>query len=132
MLNRRTVTLLAVITAVITAGAASSASASPAADCQPFSSRPCLLPFPNNLFTVKDRAAATGVRVHLPQSAMPANTKGARIGVAPYDGNDGFSPGSAIIIHVRGLDNAAAFASDRSPLHSRTSAPRSAPSSRSC
>ncbi|HWE33546.1 MAG TPA: hypothetical protein VG410_08685 [Solirubrobacteraceae bacterium] len=111
MLSRRTAALVAASTSLITASlGATQASAHAAADCQPFSSTPCLLPFPNNLFTVKDKASATGLRVHLPQNAMPVNTKGARISVAPYDHNDGFSPGSAIVIHVNGLDNAAAFA----------------------
>jgi hypothetical protein len=107
MLKRRTVVTLVVAFSLLTASAATAA---PAADCQPFASKPCLLPFPNNLFTVKDKTSATGLRVHLPQNAMPVNKSGARISVAPYDRNDGFSPGSAIIIHVNGLDNATAFA----------------------
>jgi hypothetical protein len=89
------------------AGAASPPPA--AADCQPFSTTPCLLPFPNNLFTVPDKSSATGLRVHLPQSAMPISAGGKRINVAPYDRNDGFSPGSAMIVHVPGLDNPQAF-----------------------
>ncbi len=40
---------------------------------------------------------------------MPSNTKGVRVSVAEYDRNDGFSPGSAMIVHVPGLDNAQAF-----------------------
>jgi len=82
----------------------------PAADCQPFAATPCLLPFPDNLFTVRDRSTPTGLRVHLPPAAMPVNTSGQRIGVSQYDRNDGFSPGSAIIVHVPGLDNPRAFA----------------------
>ena len=82
----------------------------PAADCQPFAGRPCLLPFPNNLFTKHDGSSATGLRVSLPQGAMPVNTNGQRVSVAPYDRADGFSPGSAAIVHVPGLDNATAFA----------------------
>ena len=31
------------------------------------------------------------------------------IAVGEYDRNDGFSPGSTVIVHVPGLDNAAAF-----------------------
>jgi hypothetical protein len=89
---------------------AHAAAVAPAADCQPFTKRPCLLPFPNNLFTRPDRSTQTGVRVHLPLAAMPVNTTGQRVGVAPYDRNDGFSPGSALIVHVRGLDNRVAFA----------------------
>jgi hypothetical protein len=92
------------------AGAAAAASKTPAADCQPFAKTPCLLPFPNNLFTRPDKTSATGLRVDLPAKAMPVNTKGARISTAPYDRNDGFSPGSAAVVHVPGLDNARAFA----------------------
>ncbi len=104
------------IVAVASAGAsasrtvARSAAAKPAADCQPYSSTPCLLPFPSNLFTRPDKTSATGLRVDLPSKAMPVNNTGIRVGTAPYDRNDGFSPGSAAIIHVAGLDNAKAFA----------------------
>ena len=41
------------------------------ADCQPFSNTPCLLPFPNDLYTVKDNSTPTGRRVRLPAAAMP-------------------------------------------------------------
>ncbi len=82
----------------------------PAADCQPFSKRPCLLPFPNDLFTKRDRSTPTGIRLNLPAGAMPVNASGERISAAPYDRNDGFSPGSAMIVHVAGLDNASALA----------------------
>jgi hypothetical protein len=81
----------------------------PAADCQPYSFTPCLLPFPSNLFTTRDRSTPTGLRVNLPAAAMPANNSGQRINVSEYDRNDGFSPGSSAIVHVPGLDNALAF-----------------------
>ncbi len=90
-----------------TVGAGSSR---PAADCQPFAGTPCLLPFPNNLFTRRDRSTPTGIRLNLPAGAMPVNSKGQRLAVAQYDRNDGFSPGSAMIVHVPGLDNPGAFA----------------------
>jgi hypothetical protein len=77
----------------------------PAADCQPFAANPCLLPFPNNLFTAPDRSTPTRLRVRLPVAALPVSNRGDRIDVAPYDRNDGFSPGSTLIVHVRGLDN---------------------------
>jgi hypothetical protein len=60
---------LAVVGAFLVVGmlaAAPAATAStPAADCQPFA-EPCLLPFPNDLFTKPDPTSATGVRVNLP------------------------------------------------------------------
>ena len=92
----------------LAAAPAASADSPPGADCQPFS-EPCLLPFPNDLFTKPDRSSATGLRVDLPQSAMPENTNGVAINVAPYDRNDGFSPGSDVVVRVPGLDNQAAF-----------------------
>ena len=95
---------------LLASSAGAAASRKPAADCQPFSGTPCLLPFPDNLFTVRDRSTPTGLRVHLPANAMPVNTKGQRASAAEYDRNDGFSPGSAMILHVQGLDNAKAFA----------------------
>lgn len=123
-LRRRTLALLTASLAVAAgtialttsaAGATSSsahanAAAKPAADCQPFGATPCLLPFPNNAFTVKDSATPTGLRVNLPANAMPVNKKGVPVSVAEYDRNDGFSPGSAMIVHVPGLDNPKAFA----------------------
>jgi hypothetical protein len=64
----------------------------------------CLFPFPDNRFTRADRSSATGRRVRLPAAAMPANTQGQRIAVGPWNRNDGFSPGSAIVLHIPGLD----------------------------
>jgi hypothetical protein len=103
-------TIVVACVAVLASSAGAAGSAKSAADCQPFSGAPCLLPFPNNLFTVRDHSTPTGLRVHLPESAMPVNKHGQRVSVAEYDRNDGFSPGSAAILHVPGLDNAKAFA----------------------
>jgi hypothetical protein len=95
--------------AVLASPAGAVRASTPAADCQPFSSTPCLFPFPSNLLTKPDRSSATGVRVHLPPLAMPMSKKGQRVSVAQYDRNDGFSPGSAMVVHVPGLDNPTAF-----------------------
>jgi hypothetical protein len=103
------VACLAIIAAMLAALAGAGPAGAAAADCQPFAKKSCLLPFPSNLFTKRDKSSVTGLRVHLPPGAMPVNSKGSRVGVAPYDRNDGFSPGSAIIVHIRGLDNARAF-----------------------
>ncbi len=99
----------AALTAAVAAVAAGPASAAASGvSCQPFRSTPCLLPFPNDLFTKKDRSTDTGRRVHLPQGAMPVGTSGP-IKVGPYNRNDGFDPGSTIIVKVPGLDNQQAF-----------------------
>jgi len=96
------------IGSLVTSAHALSVSA-PAADCQPYSSTPCLLPFPNNLFTRADHSTPTGLRVHLPANAMPVNSQGQRVATAAYDRADGFSPGSDVILHVPGLDTAQAM-----------------------
>ena len=100
---------LVVLAVLLPVGAASGASAPPAANCQPFKAQPCLLPFPNDLFTKHDASSPTGRRVHLPQAAMPTNTEGKQIDVAEYNRNDGFSPGSSVVVRVPGLDNPTAF-----------------------
>ncbi|MGH2873634.1 MAG: hypothetical protein ACRDL5_14380 [Solirubrobacteraceae bacterium] len=97
------------ITGLATLAPASASAKAPAASCQPYSSTPCLFPFPDNRLTTRDRASVTGLHVSLPAAAMPVNTKGVRVSPAPYDVNDGFSPGSAIVIHIPGLDNARAL-----------------------
>ena len=110
--NARVATVLALVGAVLSSLAALCApavAAAPAADCQPYAARPCLFPYPDNRFTRTDRSSATGLRLAMPAAAMPANIHGARIAVGPYDRNDGFSPGSAIVLHVPGLDTAAAL-----------------------
>ncbi len=85
-------------------------SAVAAADCQPYGGSACLLPFPNDLYTRPDAGTPTRLRVHLPANAMPADSQGRRIAVAEYDRADGFSPGSDVIVHIRGLDNPIALA----------------------
>ena len=106
--TRRVLGLLAAaLVAIVAMPAAASAglAGSPAGDCKPFGDEPCLLPFPNDLYTKKDKGSKTGLSVDLPQAAMPTNQAGAQIDVGPYDRNDGFSPGSMIVARVPGLDN---------------------------
>jgi hypothetical protein len=108
MLRRTRWPLVAMIATLVSGAgltvAASAAAKTPGADCQPFARTQCLLPFPSNLFTRADDRTPTGLRVKLPAAAMPVNTAGKRIGVGEYDRADGFSPGSALIAHVSGLD----------------------------
>jgi len=98
-----------VATAAALLAIAASAAARPLADCQPFQARPCAFPFPSDLFTVSDDHAVTGLRVSLPGAALPVSNRGIHLRVGPYDANDGFSPGSTLIVHVPGLDDQAAL-----------------------
>jgi hypothetical protein len=77
------------------------------ATCDPLGGERCMLPFPNDYFTVADPATATGRRVNLGAEATPANAAGVHIDPTELNRNDGFSPGSAIAVLLPGLDPAA-------------------------
>jgi len=70
----------------------------------------CMLPFPDDFHTVKDGSTPTGRRVAFEDAAMPENASGTPIAAAPYNLNDGFSPGQSIVLDVPGLDTPEAFA----------------------
>ncbi|MFC5926489.1 hypothetical protein [Micromonospora vulcania] len=72
--------------------------------CDPIDPTACLLPFPNDFFTVPDRTSPTGKRVRFAASAMPANVQGTPIDPTEWNRQDGFSPGSPILVRVPGLD----------------------------
>ena len=67
----------------------------------------CMLPFPDDYYTVEDPTSHTGRRVHFSDEALPANSEGKHIEAAPYNASDGFSPGSVILVKVPGVDTAA-------------------------
>jgi hypothetical protein len=64
----------------------------------------CLLPFPNDFFTVADPTTATGRRVNFNLLAMPRNVAGKPIDPAEWNRNDGFSPGTPVMTVVPGVD----------------------------
>jgi hypothetical protein len=68
----------------------------------------CLLPFPDDYYTVADSSSATGRRVDFHAGAMPRNVSNTPIDPGPYGRNDGFSPGEGIVLKVPGLDSASA------------------------
>jgi hypothetical protein len=72
--------------------------------CDPLDPTACLLPFPDNFFTVRDRGTPTGLRVDFPVSAMPKNVEGTPIDPTAWNRNDGFSPGTPILLHIQGID----------------------------
>ncbi len=69
----------------------------------------CLLPFPDDYYTVADPSTPTGRRLNLMTAAMPANSSGLHIDAAPYNASDGFSPGQPIVLKVPGLESTAAL-----------------------
>ena len=66
----------------------------------------CLLPFPSDALTVDDSTSATGRRVALPASQMPVNSGGVVVDVSRQNRADGFSPGSAGLVLIPGVDPA--------------------------
>jgi hypothetical protein len=76
----------------------------PFAGCDDLDPAACLLPFPNDQFTVPDSSTATGRRVMFNAFATPRNVAGLPIRTGGWHDNDGFSPGSMVLTLVPGLD----------------------------
>jgi hypothetical protein len=72
--------------------------------CDPLVPEHCLLPFPSDHFTVRDRDAATGRRVAFVREALPANTTGTHMDETELNSLDGFSPGVAILLWMPTVD----------------------------
>ncbi len=73
-------------------------------DCEVLDPRSCLLPFPSNHFTRPDATTDTGLRLDFDQLSMPRNAKGVRIDPTDQNRSDGFSPGSALLVHLPSVD----------------------------
>jgi hypothetical protein len=81
------------------------------AGCDPLDPMRCLLPFPNDFFTLSDSSTDTGRRVNFNIAAMPRNGaeitgggEGKPIDPTELNRNDGFSPGSMVMTYVPGID----------------------------
>lgn len=83
--------------------------------CDPIDPSLCLLPWPDNFFTRRDRTTPTGRRLHISRLATPRNVAGRPIDPTAWNRLDGFSPGSPIVTHVPGMDNPQAFANTNPP-----------------
>jgi len=68
----------------------------------------CMLPFPNDFYTVADASTDTGLRLNLTAAALPRSAFSDRpIDPTEWNRNDGFSPGAMIVTQVPGIDLAA-------------------------
>lgn len=74
-----------------------------ALNCDPLDEAACLLPWPNDAFTVPDASTPTGRRVAISADSTPKNTSGTSIDVTDQNRADGFSPGSAVLAFVPNL-----------------------------
>ena len=75
----------------------------------------CQFPWPNDYFTKRDKRTDTGRRLALRKSAMPRNKSGKAIDPTDINRADGFSPGSAMLVKVPGLDTPAAVRRSKLP-----------------
>jgi hypothetical protein len=113
---RLTFTLVALVVALLSAMAAGGAVAkekllpidmSDAENCD-FIAEPgsplCMLPFPDDYYTVPDPTSPTGRRIDFTAQGMPTNVLGQPIDPTPYDASDGFSQGATILLKVPGID----------------------------
>ena len=91
------------------AGAVAQAPPVPQSGCDPIDPAACMLPFPNDYFTVADPSTDTGRRIEFQALAMPRNEAGKPIDPTDYNRADGFSPGQLIVTKVPGLDTPEAF-----------------------
>ena len=80
-----------------------------------------MLPWPSDQYTKLDKRpdtgirTDTGIRLNLRKSDMPRNKDGKPIDPTDMNRADGFSPGSAILVKVPGLDTPAAFRRSKLP-----------------
>jgi len=72
--------------------------------CDPIAPQGCLLPFPNDYFTVADDTTPTGRRVAFVAASLPANASGTHIDPTTWNELDGFSPGAALLFQIPDLD----------------------------
>lgn len=98
---------LSVATSTSTAASASTPMPAPGvAQCDSLVTTPvghdCLLPWPNNAFTTPAKTP-TGLLVHISPTATPENVSGVHINPKYQNQNDGFSPGSVVMINIPNL-----------------------------
>lgn len=77
--------------------------ATPADPCDPLDPSGCMLPFPNDYYTVPSTTRPTGRQIYVPPGAFPTAAGSPTVDVTPWEQNDGFSPGSTILLHVPGI-----------------------------
>ncbi len=65
----------------------------------------CMLPFPDNYYTVKDPTSETGRRIDFQTEAMPENVYGQHIEAGPYNASNGFSQGQTILVRIPGIES---------------------------
>jgi hypothetical protein len=71
--------------------------------CDPIAA-PCMLPWPNDHFTVADAATPTKRRLSLVADSLPVNDRGVHVDPTDQNRADGWSPGSPVLVQIDGFD----------------------------
>ncbi|CAN5780857.1 hypothetical protein BH23ACT2_BH23ACT2_17600 [soil metagenome] len=72
--------------------------------CDPIAAEGCLLPFPNDHFTVADETTATGRRVPFDEASMPVNNEDIPVDPTHLNDLDGFSPAASLLVQLPDVD----------------------------
>ncbi len=72
--------------------------------CDPLVPEQCMLPFPNDYFTVADSTSGTHRRIHFTPEGLPKNVSNIPLESAELNRSDGFSPGAALIFWMPAAD----------------------------
>ncbi|MBI3784864.1 MAG: hypothetical protein HY270_15830 [Deltaproteobacteria bacterium] len=107
----RTATATASPTLTATPAATATPIVTAPAECEMLNAAECLLPYPSSHF-LAPATTATGYAVRIPQVAVAHVNGPTQVPASMFDGLDGFSPGSQIMMHFpQGVDLAASNAS---------------------
>jgi hypothetical protein len=71
-------------------------------DCDPIVPSHCGYPYPSSVWTKPNSSMPTGVNVYFGKTTLPVPSSHTPITKAPFEGRDGFSPGSDILAHLPG------------------------------
>src|SRR5262249_55511572 len=72
--------------------------------CDPLVPEQCMLPFPNDYFTVADSQSPTRRRIHFTPEGLPKNASDVPLEAAELNRSDGFSPGAAVLFWMPQAD----------------------------
>lgn len=68
-----------------------------AAECNPLGGINCITPWPASIYQVEDSETATGMRLDIPDTALPVNADGHQMSPDRWNRRDGFSASAPII-----------------------------------
>lgn len=71
-------------------------------ECEGLDPSSCLLPWPSSRFLVEDETMPTGLRVVIDAAALSRGTRSVLTDPAPWNGWDGFSPSTSMVVRVPG------------------------------